>query len=203
MMREHSIEEAQDLAALYALGALQGDEAREFEEHLAEGCVLCTTEVEAFTPVVAELGHAAPMHEPPAELRTRILERTALEGLTQAHPRMEKDNQLFASANWLEWTPFSPGIEVKMLSVDKARGYFTALARMAPGAVLGPHRHLEIEDSYVLEGDMTISGVLMGPGDHCHANPGSVHSPTTTKNGCVFVFVKSLRDEWLTMDARS
>lgn len=197
MMRDHSIEEAQDLAALYALGALQGEEAHEFEQHLAEGCAVCRAEVEAFTPVVAELGYAAPPQEPPPELRARALEQTVAGGLTQTHPRIEKDNQLFASANWLEWMPYSPGIEVKLLSVDKERGYFTALARMAPGAVLAPHRHMEIEDSYVLEGDMTISGVLMQPGDHCHAKPGSVHPAVTTKNGCVFVFVKSLRDEWL------
>jgi quercetin dioxygenase-like cupin family protein len=200
MMYEHTIEEAQNLAALYALGALQGDEAREFEEHLAKGCVLCTTEVEAFAPVVAELGHAAPMQEPPAELRTRILERTALEGLTQAHPKIEKDNQYFAGASWLDWAPLFPGVEVKLLSIDKERGYYTTLVRMVPGAIIPPHRHVEAEDSYMLEGEFTVSGVLMRPGDHCHAKPGSVHPVSTTTTGCVYVSVKSVRDEWLTAE---
>ena len=34
-------EEAAGRAALHALGALEGDEAREFAEHLAAGCAAC------------------------------------------------------------------------------------------------------------------------------------------------------------------
>ena len=47
-------EEAAGRAALYALGALEGDEAREFEEHLAAGCAACEAELRGFETVAAD-----------------------------------------------------------------------------------------------------------------------------------------------------
>ena len=66
-------EEAAGRAALYALGALEGDEAREFEEHLAAGCQPCAAELHLFEGVVADLGLAAPEAEPPTSVRSRLL----------------------------------------------------------------------------------------------------------------------------------
>lgn len=195
----HSPEEEHDLAALYALGALQGTELREFEKILVENPELAD-EVASFAPVVSELGYAAAPQTPRPELRERVLGRIDAEGLTREHPKLTKENQDFASAAWLEWTPLFPGVELKVLSVDQERGYATTLVKMAPGAMIPSHRHVEPEDSYVLEGEIVVSGVLMRPGDHCHANPGSVHPVSTTVTGCVYVAVKSLRDEWLTVE---
>jgi anti-sigma-K factor RskA len=101
MSREHSLEEGRDLAALYALGALCGDEAREFEQHLASGCSICAAEVEAFAPVVAELGYTAPPRTPREEVRVRVLERVAAEGMTQDHPVIDKDLLRFVESSWL------------------------------------------------------------------------------------------------------
>src|SRR5262249_3379987 len=74
-------------------------------------------------------------------------------------------------------------------------GYVTKLVRMAPGAVLHPHRHAEAEESYVLEGDLWVSGVLMLAGDYCRAEAGSVHSEVHTSGGCAFIAVCWERDE--------
>ena len=46
----------------------------------------------------------------------------------------------------------SPGIDVKVLFSDEARGLMTALFRWAPGAKLELHEHVDIEQSYILEG---------------------------------------------------
>ena len=70
-------DENRDRAALYALGALSENEVHEFERDLIENGVLAT-EVEAFSSVVAELGYLAPPQQPPASLRSRVLDRVAI-----------------------------------------------------------------------------------------------------------------------------
>lgn len=64
--------ELHDLAAAYALDALDPDERRDFERHL-EGCSRCRDEVASLRDGAARLAHAADGPEPPPELRERIL----------------------------------------------------------------------------------------------------------------------------------
>ncbi|MEO6565964.1 MAG: cupin domain-containing protein [Casimicrobiaceae bacterium] len=47
-----------------------------------------------------------------------------------------------------------PGVEVKVLMEDPVTGLQTVLTRMAPGAVLTDHMHVEIEQTWVLEGSL-------------------------------------------------
>ena len=55
----------------------------------------------------------------------------------------------------MEWqkTRF-PGCEAKTLLFDRSTGLMTALMRFAPGAVLPDHEHVNIEQTYVLEGKL-------------------------------------------------
>src|SRR5215813_8230141 len=55
----------------------------------------------------------------------------------------------------MEWqkTRF-PGCEAKTLLFDHRTGLMTALMRFAPGAVLPDHEHVNIEQTYVLEGSL-------------------------------------------------
>ncbi len=55
----------------------------------------------------------------------------------------------------MEWqkTRF-PGCEAKTLLFDRKTGLMTALMRFAPGAVLPDHQHVNIEQTYVLEGSL-------------------------------------------------
>ena len=63
---------------------------------------------------------------------------------------------------------------------------------MAPGAIFASHRHTDAEESYILEGEIFVSGVHMSTGDYCRAEAGSLHSGATTKTGYVFIAVASL-----------
>jgi anti-sigma factor ChrR (cupin superfamily) len=45
-----------------------------------------------------------------------------------------------------------PGLDWKILFQDKERGLMTTLVRWAPGAELDLHEHMDIEQSYILEG---------------------------------------------------
>jgi anti-sigma-K factor RskA len=61
-----------DLTAAYALDALEPDEARGYEEHLA-GCERCREELAALQGAAGALAYAAPPARPPEELRGRII----------------------------------------------------------------------------------------------------------------------------------
>lgn len=195
MTPEHALEEGRDHAALYTLGALPVDEAREFEQHVAAGCAVCAAEVQAFSAVVMELGYAAQPQQPSAAVRSRVLERIAAESAATAV--IEKEGMRFVRSVRLTWKEATtPTVQIKTLFVDKQRGYRTILIRMAPGATLLPHRHADVEESYVLEGDLLVAGVRMQAGDYCRAEPGSVHTGVTTTGGCVFIAVCSQHDEF-------
>ena len=72
------------LAPAYALGALDADDRRAFEEHLA-GCAACAAEVRSLRPVAAGLAQTVTQVSPRPELRSRIL--TAV-GATNVLPRV-------------------------------------------------------------------------------------------------------------------
>lgn len=61
-----------ELAGAYVLGALEADARREFEAHLTT-CAACTAEVRTLRPVAVGLAQAVPQHDPPADLRARVL----------------------------------------------------------------------------------------------------------------------------------
>jgi quercetin dioxygenase-like cupin family protein len=196
MAHEHSPDDARARTALYALGALRGDDAQEFERHLQAGCSVCTGEVNAFAAVATDLGRAATPLAPRASVRARVLERVAAESAFAEQGVFDKDGLRFVRSVSLPWTEGrAPAVEVKTLFVDQGRGYVTKLVRMPPGSTLVPHRHADIEESFVLEGDLLVSGVLMGPGDYCRAEPGSTHTGVVTRGGCVFIAVSSQHDQ--------
>ena len=59
----------------------------------------------------------------------------------------------YVDAEALPWkATSSPGIDVKVLFSDEERGLMTALFRWAPGAKLELHEHVDVEQSYILEG---------------------------------------------------
>ena len=60
------------LAPAYALGALDAEDRRMFERHVAE-CEACTAEVRAFSEVAAALATAVPQVTPPPEVRDRVV----------------------------------------------------------------------------------------------------------------------------------
>jgi anti-sigma-K factor RskA len=68
-----------DLAAPYALGALDADERRRFEEHLAT-CERCRAELAELQGAAAALAFAGDDASPPPQLRERILEQARSEG---------------------------------------------------------------------------------------------------------------------------
>jgi anti-sigma factor RsiW len=67
-----------DLTAAYALDALDPEEAREYEAHLAR-CERCRDELASLSEAAGALAYAAEAPVPPAELRARILQQAQRE----------------------------------------------------------------------------------------------------------------------------
>jgi anti-sigma-K factor RskA len=78
------VEHVDELIAAHALGALDSDEERRVEQHLAE-CERCRLELRQFEAVAGALAYTAPPAVPPPDLRDRIL--ASVEPVVPAAPR--------------------------------------------------------------------------------------------------------------------
>jgi anti-sigma-K factor RskA len=75
LKHERVTEEARELAALHALGALTQHEARSFEIHLQEGCPVCEAELRRFEHTVTSMGFAAEEFPSPEYMRDILMVR--------------------------------------------------------------------------------------------------------------------------------
>lgn len=190
-------EETCGSAALYALGALEEEEARAFEAHLSEGCDACGAELRDFQSVVGNLGLAAHDAEPPADVRGRLLERVSAGDAKSSEPRsLCGEGFLVVRAGEGQWLSTSDaGVSFKLLYTDRERGTFTTLVRMEAGAHIPAHRHLGVEQCLVIEGDLRAGDVSMSAGDFNCSLPGSIHEELTTDGGALFLIVGPERYE--------
>jgi anti-sigma factor ChrR (cupin superfamily) len=201
-------EETCGSAALYALGALEGEEARAFEAHLGEGCEACASELRGFESVVGSFGLAAPDAEPPVASRARLLERLAAVDSSESKDSARDDAKpseprslcgegfLVVRAGEGQWLPTGDaGVSFKLLYTDRERGTFTTLVRMDAGAHIPTHRHLGVEQCLVIEGDLRAGDVSMSAGDFNCSLPGSVHEEIATTGGALFLIVGPERYE--------
>ena len=95
----------------------------------------------------------------------------------------------------LPWKPTpSEGIDMKVLLEDKESGLLTALFRWQPGSHLALHEHVEIEQSYVLEGSIEDAEGTVGVGDFVWRPKGNRHD-AWSPNGCLLIafFIKPNR----------
>jgi anti-sigma factor ChrR (cupin superfamily) len=82
----------------------------------------------------------------------------------------------YVSVAALPWqkTP-APGIEMKILLEDKESGLLTALFRWQPGTRLPLHEHVDIEQTYVLEGRILDDEGEARAGDYVWRPSGNRH----------------------------
>ena len=81
--------------------------------------------------------------------------------MTAATPFLKTEDRLgpldsrYVAVDSLPWKPTPcPGIDMKILLEDKESGLMTALFRWQPGAELALHEHVEVEQTFVLEGSL-------------------------------------------------
>jgi anti-sigma factor ChrR (cupin superfamily) len=103
----------------------------------------------------------------------------------------------FVRTDELPWekTKFA-GIETKTLFLDRSRSFVTVLIRMAPGAWLPDHEHVQVEQTYVLEGRLVDAegpdkGRGVGPGDFVWRPAGSRHAAWTPEGALMIAIFQA------------
>jgi anti-sigma factor ChrR (cupin superfamily) len=96
----------------------------------------------------------------------------------------------FASSRDDQWMPHPvPGIRMKVLALNQARGYATLLLDVAPGTHFPPHHHGGAEECYVVSGSLFTCGRRLEAGDFVHADADTDHGELWTEEGCRVILV--------------
>jgi hypothetical protein len=127
------------------------------------------------------------------EPRTAVRERAITsqeEALLHARARQDRlRSDVSFTASDVAWSayPELDGVEYKLLHHDEVTDDFSALVRLRPGTEFPAHHRRGTEEVMVFSGDVTVSGVRLGPGDYVHAGPGTCDAPFTTDGGAEFL----------------
>ena len=92
----------------------------------------------------------------------------------------------------LPWKPTPcPGIDMKILLEDPESGLLTALFRWQPGAELALHEHVEIEQTFVLEGSLVDDEGEVHAGNYVWRPKGNRHIARSPRGALVLsMFLK-------------
>ena len=93
------------------------------------------------------------------------------------------------------WEKFSPRIKMKVLRREADVSSTSYLLKFEPGAFLVPHRHHGDEECVVLEGEVTIGDLRVGPGTYHLAPRGLVHEPIRSEHGAI-LFIRGREPSW-------
>lgn len=106
-----------------------------------------------------------------------------------AHEQLDALASRYVEVDQLPWksTP-TPGIDMKILLTDEASGLLTALFRWAPGTALDLHEHVEIEQTYVLEGSIVDDEGEVRAGDFVWRPKGNRHIARSPDGALVLSF---------------
>jgi anti-sigma-K factor RskA len=102
-MKSH--EQFEELADVYALGALDGDDLVRFEAHLADGCDRCAMILLDSGEAFVRLAAAGPPAVPPADVKAGLLARMAAE---EALPARRPSGR----ASWVPWAAATGAVAV-------------------------------------------------------------------------------------------
>ncbi len=106
-----------------------------------------------------------------------------------AHDKLGALDSRYVKVAELPWksTP-TPGIDMKILMEDKDTGLLTALFRWQPGTALDLHEHVEIEQSYLLEGSLVDDEGEVRAGDYVWRPKGNRHIARSPDGALVLSF---------------
>ena len=176
-------EDLEALALADAIGALDEDERGAFDARVALLTPDERAQVASLYDVALALGSSVEQVEAPARVRAAVMAATRAPGRYTLYA----DDRPWAD------TPL-PGIQLKVLSTDQARGVATMLIRATPGAVYPSHRHSGPEECYVIRGSVIIDGRVLRAGDFHHADADSDHGEITTTEGAEVLIVGAIDD---------
>jgi anti-sigma factor ChrR (cupin superfamily) len=95
----------------------------------------------------------------------------------------------YVKVDELPWKPTGyPGVEMKVLMEDKTSGMLTALFKWAAGSELPLHEHVDIEQTYVLEGSIVDDEGEATEGNFVWRPKGNRHAARSPNGALVLGF---------------
>jgi anti-sigma factor ChrR (cupin superfamily) len=182
-------QDPKDLAAAYALGALDAEERARFEASLAKDARL-RAEVDGYRTVVAHLALAAAPMPVPADLREKVLGRVRALAATPDGQSTSRDPSMPYDA--LDWEPGGvPGLQLHWIRRDTGTGESVVLMRGEPGTRYPDHLHTGEEHGFVLQGAFADALGEYIAGDYLHYPAGSVHRDirVSGRDVCYFLVI--------------
>ena len=187
----------EELAALYAAGALTNFERTDVERRVADGDEIMLAAVRSWDEVVAALGTTLAPVTPDPRIKAALLARLEPERAEQTETVSEAaisrvPVQVVHRADGAGWrSAGAPGASVRVLNADRKRGRMTTLMKIDPGCRFPSHAHPGDEECLVISGDMIDGDLLLGPGDYVRSAAGTHHDELTTRTGCVCLIVSA------------
>lgn len=95
----------------------------------------------------------------------------------------------YVDVETLPWKPTpTPGVEMKVLLEEPETGLLTALFRWQPGSQLDLHEHVEIEQTFVLEGSIVDEEGEVRAGNYVWRPKGNRHVARSPNGALVLSF---------------
>lgn len=176
-------EDIQALALADAIGALDPEERRELEARLAALPLDVRAEVALLYDTSVDIAAGVLGEAPSPDVREALLARVA----SPANHTIAADE-----GEWVA-TPV-PGVQMKILAIDRARDRVTMLVRADAGARYPAHHHSAPEECYVVRGSLNIGGRVLRAGDFHHAEAHSDHGEHWTDEGVEVLLVAAASD---------
>ena len=191
----------EELAALNALGALDGEDVGEFKRLSPNVNAMEQKEILEFESVAALMASIGEARKPPIAVKERLMRRVreavaaerAIEGPGRPTGRTQEFSFLYAHEG--EWMKHPvEGVMAKQLSLDEKKGYATLLMKVVPGTRYPEHNHTGPEECYVLEGSIRVGNHVLQRGDFHHAEAGSHHGEIVSDDGALLLLVVAAED---------
>jgi anti-sigma factor ChrR (cupin superfamily) len=182
--RKHAV-----LMCAYAMHALSTTESFSIENHIA-ACEQCQAELKKFRSAIASFASwPTDLLRPSAWVQVQLACRIAMEP--------GRDAVVPATREWFEpeWEEVVPGIFCRLLATDIEKNIVSMLVRLAPGTDYPPHVHADVEELYMLDGELWIDGKKLYAGDYNRAAAGTGDQRVWSETGCTCVLITSTRDK--------
>ena len=190
-----------DLAPLYVLDLLDEDERAWVEQQIIDTPELAE-ELTQYQEAAMALPYSAEPVKLSNDLKGRLFNTLGLappDAVSGVHETAPDHPLLSVRFQDIEWQVHPvPGVEISIFYTDPIARRMSGVLKAAPGMEYPPHRHVGVEEIYMISGDLRIGTEIYGAGDYIRSNPGSVHAPRS-QYGCMFFFNSSMSDDYLEM----
>jgi anti-sigma factor ChrR (cupin superfamily) len=192
-------EQQEQQAIGYLLGEMSAAEQAEFAQQLRTDPGLREF-VHSLQKTIDRVAVTVPQTAPAPELKAKVLRRIPAlpqDGppATQPPSPIPPGLRFLVAGEGPDWKALPvPGAFIKLLSLQRDRGYAVLMGKLEPGARYPQHTNVGPEDFYVLTGDLHIGQKALRAGDFHHAEAGSFHEENFSVDGCTLLAVLTVDD---------